>query len=233
MATLRTRWGEKRLLKKARGRTTRGDDTAEKAKTPAPEIDSIHTHTGGRLIPQHAIFELKTRSVHKKGSDQISDHLPRMWTAQIPFCILAFHESGLFKPEDITVQDVRERTAVWQDDNQKLLHQYGILLEKLVSLARDPAIGKYEVCSQQPGILEIREQGGKVSSPLPSPLIWIWADQDGSDSASSSHGVPVGAEASDADVAVHSDAEDDDLAEDFTACSDACEYCGRCSYKCR
>jgi hypothetical protein len=154
-----------------------------------------------------------------------------MWTAQIPFCILAFHESGLFKPEDITIQDVREKTAAWQDDNQALLRQFSSLLKRLVSLARDPNIGKYEVCSQQPGILEIFEQGGKVSSPLPSPLTWIWADQDGSDSASSFNGVSIGAEGSDADVATHSGAEDDDFPEDFTACSDACEYCGRCLYK--
>jgi hypothetical protein len=148
----------------------RGDDTAEKT---IPEIDNIHIRAAGQLISQHAIFELKTRSVNKKSSDQISDHLPRMWTAQIPFCILAFHESGLFKSEDITIQDVREKVAAWQEDNQKLLHQFSVLLKKLVSLARDPEIGKYEVCLQQPGILEIRKQGGKVSSPLPSPLTWI------------------------------------------------------------
>jgi hypothetical protein len=206
----------------------RGDDTAEKT---IPEIDNIHIRAAGQLIPQHAIFELKTRSVNKKSSDQISDHLPRMWTAQIPFCILAFHESGLFKSEDITIQDVREKVAAWQEDNQKLLHQFSVLLKKLVSLARDPEIGKYEVCLQQPGILEIRKQGGKVSSPLPGPLTRIWADQDGSDSASSFNGVSVGAEGSDADVAAHSGAEDDHFPEDFTACSDACEYCGRCLYK--
>jgi hypothetical protein len=114
-----------------------------------------------------------------------------------------------------------------------LLRRLSFLLEKLVSIARDPAIERYEVCVQQRGVLEICEPGGAVSSPLPSSLTWIWADRDGSDSGSSSNGVSIGTGAGDADVAAHSDADDDDVPEDFTACTDACDYCGRCSYKLR
>jgi hypothetical protein len=208
-----------------------GDDGDKARATPA--IDDVRIRSGGRLIPQHAIFELKTRGAHKKNEDQMADHLPRMWTAQIPFFILAFHDYGLFTPGNITVRDVRKSVTVWQDENQKLLRRLGVLLEKLVSMARDPEIGRYEVCLKQQGILEIREPGGTTFSPLPSPLTWIWADQDGSDTASNSSGVSVGAETSDADVAAHSDADDDDFPEDFTACSDTCGYCGRCSYKLR
>ena len=209
----------------------RGDD-GDKARATL-SIDNITTRNGGNLIPQHAIFELKTRGSHKKNEDQMTDHLPRMWTAQIPFFILAFHDYGLFTPENITVRDVRKSVTMWQDDNQKLLRRLGVLLEKLVSMARDPEVGRYEVCLKQQGILEIREPGGTTFPPLPSPLTWIWADQDGSDTASNSSGVSVGAETSDADVAAHSDADDDDFPEDFTACSDTCDYCGRCSYKLR
>lgn len=205
------------------------DDDAAQATL---SIDNIHTRSGGRLIPQHAIFELKTRGAHKKNEDQMADHLPRMWLAQIPFFILAFHEYGLFKPGDITVRDVRGDVASWQDENQKLLRRFGTLLGKLVSMARDPEIGKYEVYLQQRGVLEIRKQGGTVCSPLPSPLTWIRADQDDSESGSSSRSVSAGGEASDVDVAAHSDAnDDDDFPQDFTACSDVCDYCGRCSYK--
>lgn len=209
----------------------RGDEDDEARATP--EIDGVRVRSDGRLIPQHAIFELKTRGAHKKNEDQMADHLPRMWTAQIPFFILAFHAYGLFTPENITVQDVRKRVTVWQDENQELLRRLGILLEKLVSMARDPEVGRYEVCLKQQGILEIREPGGTTFSPLPSPLTWIWADQDGSDAASNSSGVSVGAGTSDADVAAHSDADDDDFPEDFTDCSETCNYCGRCSYKLR
>jgi hypothetical protein len=213
----------------------RGDvhDTAKTAPPAMLAIDNVRVRSGGRLIPQHAIFELKTRGAHKKDEDQMVDHLPRMWTAQTPFFILAFHEWGSFKPEDITVQDVRGKVSSWQDENQDLLRRFSALLDKLVAMARDPAIGKFEVCLQQRGILELRKQGGSVSSPLPSPLIWIWADQGDSDSDSSSRKAFVGAEDSDADFAAHSDADDDDFTENYTACSTACGYCGHCSYRLR
>ena len=199
------------------------------------EIDNISIRSGGKLIPQHTIFELKTRGVHKKNEDHMSDNLPRMWLAQIPFFILAFHHYGSFKPEDITVQDVRKEVAAWQGNNQALLHKLSVLLAKLVTIARDPDVQKYEVCVQKQGLLEIREQGGTVSSPLPSPLTWIWADHESEDddTKSNSDGISVGSETSDPDLIAHSDADDDDFVEDFTACSDACDYCGRCSYKTR
>jgi hypothetical protein len=102
-------------------------------------------------------------------------------------------------------------------------------------MARDPQIGKYEVCLQQPAILVIHEQGGTVCSPLPSPLTWIWANEEASGSSSDFDGVSVGAgaDAEDANVAAYSEADDDDFSEDFTACSGSCDHCGRCPYKCR
>ena len=208
------------------------DDTAKTAPRPTLAIDNVKVR-GGRLIPQQAIFELKTHGAHKKRVEQMSEHLPRLWVAHVPFFILAFHDYGLFKPENIVIQDVRKKVTVWQAENQILLRRLGVLLEKLVSMARDPDIDRFEVCLQQPGVLELREPGGKVFPPLPSPLTWIWADQGGSEYASDSSGVSVGAETSDADVAAHSGDDDDDFPEDFTACSDACGYCGQCSYKLR
>jgi hypothetical protein len=83
---------------------------------------------------------------------------------------------------------------------------------------------------RQQGILEIRKQGGEVSSPLASPLTWIWTDEDGSDSGSDSNGALIGAED---DKAAYSEGDDDDFPEDFTACSESCDYCGQCKYKLR
>lgn len=87
-------------------------DDNDAAAQPTLSMASIHTRSGARSIPQHGIFKLKTRGAHKKDQDQVADHLPRMWTAQTPFFILAFHEYGLFTPEDITVQDVRGDVAL-------------------------------------------------------------------------------------------------------------------------
>lgn len=194
------------------------------------EIDGIRVRSGGRLIPQHAVLELHTRSCNKRDEDHLSDNFPRLWLAQIPFLILAFHNRGLFESEDIIVRDVREDVEEWEDTNQELLRRLQTLLKKLVSLARDPDFGKYEVCLQQRGILEIRKQGGVVSSPLASPLTWIWTDQDDSGSDSDSSSVLEGAAH---DKAAYSDGDDDDFPEDFTACSESCDYCGQCKYKLR
>jgi hypothetical protein len=193
-------------------------------------IDGITVRHEGRLIPQHAILELHTRGSHKRAEDHLPESIPRLWLAQIPFFILAFHEWGLFKPEDITVKDARRDVKDWEGNNQDLLCKLGGLLKKLVSLARDPGFGKYEVCMRQQGVLEIRKQGGEVSSILASPLTWIWTDQDGSDSGSDSSDVLDGAAD---DKAVHSDDDDDVFPEDFTACSESCDYCGQCKYKLR
>jgi hypothetical protein len=182
-----------------------GFEKHESATRGTLAVDGTTSVNAGRLIPQHTILELHTRGSHKREEDHLSDTLPRLWLAQIPFFVLAFHEYGTFRPQDITVKD-------------------------LVSLARDPDFGKYEVCMQMPGVLEIRKQGGEVSSPLASPLTWIWTDQDGSGSESDSSGVLVGAED---DKATYSDGDDDDFPEDFTACSETCDYFGQCKYKLR
>jgi hypothetical protein len=86
-------------------------------------IDGIDVRNKGKLIPQHAIFELHTRSCNKRDEDHLSDTLPRLWLAQIPFSILAFHSRGVFEPEDITVTDVREAIEEWETVNQELLRR--------------------------------------------------------------------------------------------------------------
>jgi hypothetical protein len=207
-----------------------GFEKHESATRGTLAVDGTTSVNAGRLIPQHTILELHTRGSHKREEDHLSDTLPRLWLAQIPFFVLAFHEYGTFRPQDITVKDVREDVEEWENINQELLRKLQSLLKKLVSLARDPDFGKYEVCMQMSGVLEIRKQGGEVSSPLASPLTWIWTDQDGSGSESDSSGVLVGAED---DKATYSDGDDDDFPEDFTACSETCDYFGQCKYKLR
>lgn len=197
------------------------DDT--RAETLA--IDNVKVRRGGRMIPQHTIFELKTRGFHKKDEDHLADNLPRCWLAQIPFFVLALHEWGLFKPENISIQDVRPDVARWENSNKELLSRLECLLRKLIALARDDDFGKYEVCLRQPGALEIRKQGGAVSSPLRDPLIWT-ADEISSDTNAGGS-----AEDNESDAAAYSDDEDGEDRLDYTACTDSCGYCGRCFYK--
>lgn len=197
-------------------------------ETTLLEVDGLSVQRGGssQLIPQHAIFELKTRSIKKKDDDHLSGFLVRLWQAQIPWFIVALHEYGTFAPENITIKDVRGDVDTWQQDNQGLLRRYKALLKKLVELARDPTVGKYEVVCQQTGVLEIRKQGGTVLAPLPEPFASEWAGLDVSLSGSDK-GVGVGAEYDSDEVS--------DVASqgsvDYTACSaEDCGYCGHCRY---
>ncbi|KAK6440097.1 hypothetical protein LTR95_003680 [Oleoguttula sp. CCFEE 5521] len=198
-----------------------------------PEIEGLKVQRGGHLVSQSSIFELKTRSIYKKDEDHLSDNLPRLWLAQIPHLTLAFHEYGMFKPENISVREVHSELQQWQTDNADLLCRYGRLLKKLIALARDPNFGKYEVCYSTPGQLEVRHQGGTVFSPLSSKATEDWLSRDDVASDSDSSGIILGADENDSDGAALSDEDDDGFVLDYTVCSDACDYCGRCRYKSR
>lgn len=191
------------------------------------------TQKAGTPIPQSAIFDLKTRTIKRRDQvDEIlAEQIARYWVAQIPFFILAFHERGRFSPEDILVQDVRKDVDKWQNKHQSELRKLGVLLEKLVQLARDSVPDhKYEVVCQTPNALEIREQGGKVNGPLCEELRQVWLGSPaGSDADSEASGGARSESDEPDDEPAYSDA-DSDRSMDYTACDSECGYCGRCKY---
>lgn len=64
----------------------------------------------GQLIPQSAVFDLKTRRITRKDADILGEELPRLWISQIPNFVLAFHRFGVF--EEIQTLDTRERVRL-------------------------------------------------------------------------------------------------------------------------
>lgn len=210
-----------------------GGRNVESGRRAGLAIPDISTREGGALIPQHAIVDLKTRSI--KTRDQVDEifaaQIARYWIAQIPFFILAFHERGRFSPEDILVQDIRGEVDKWQDNHHGELRKLGVLLKKLIQLARHSvAERKYEVVCSSPQCLEIRRQGGEVNGPLCEDMREIWLGSLDSPPASdaeseASAGAHVSFDGSDDDAA-YSDAE----SLDYTACGLDCGYCGRCKY---
>jgi hypothetical protein len=69
---------------------------------------SLKLIQGQCSVPQYAVFDLKTRSIKRKKDDcTLADQLPRLWIKQIPFFILAHHDRGLFKSEEITIRDIK------------------------------------------------------------------------------------------------------------------------------
>ncbi|KAJ5823470.1 hypothetical protein N7447_005810 [Penicillium robsamsonii] len=123
----------------------------------------------GRRIPQCAIFDLKTRSHHKKSHNTLEEELPRLWISQTPNFVLAHHTAGRFK--DIQVQDVRDNVKQWEEIQQPALTKFASLLQMIVAFARSADDGKLEIDREEgEQVLNLRRQGGVVKGVL-SPAV--------------------------------------------------------------
>ncbi|KAK4552284.1 hypothetical protein LTR86_010454 [Recurvomyces mirabilis] len=198
-----------------------------------PELTRLSMQQGGRPVLQEAIFDLKTRSARRTLDDVLGEELPRLWLTQIPNFILAFHDRGTF--HDIRVQDVRKEVRDWEKQNQDTLQQFAALLRKLVDHIRDSTDGRCEVRCKQIGVLEVRTQLDDAPVGLSKELHDVWTRGPWSPPTSDDESVGGGAVASTSDndsaddgVAVDIASFSDDDSVDFTACSTACEYCGKC-----
>ncbi|KAI9712048.1 MAG: hypothetical protein M1820_001757 [Bogoriella megaspora] len=195
-----------------------------------------------RNIPQEALFDLKTRSTRKIDDDIMIDELPRLWVAQIPNFILAFHDSGVFR--DIRTIHVRDQVSEWEADNQAVLGHLAALIQKLATFVRERPEDTIEVRSDGIDTLEIREfvadEDDFRPTALPPDLQALWigeqsdTDRPGNldefnlDEFDNDHGgVDVTEQGLESEE--YSDSEESD--KDYTACSaSTCGYCGHCSY---
>ena len=110
-----------------------------------PGTQPLRISSAGIKIPQCSIFDLKTRSVKRKVDEQetFDIELPRMWLAQIPNFVLAYHEHGTF--QDINVQDVRQKLSQWETEMAASLQSFKKLLHKIIELARSNKDGRLEI----------------------------------------------------------------------------------------
>lgn len=186
---------------------------------PPANKNSLNVVHGGQQIPRAAVFDLKTRSIRKKDQDTLSEELPRLWVAQVPNFILAYHTSGIF--EEIQTRNIHHEVEDWERENEDTIRRFAVLLRKIVAFARSTADRKIEVRSSEVNVLELREQTEDVRQTLPAVVEARWINGNPHGSASSSD---------------ESEPEDfldwDEGSEkDFTACSaEECGYCGHCSY---
>lgn len=194
--------------------------------TMLPDHDGISMQQGGKVIPQKAIFDIKTRSHKKKSEDILGGELDRLWVRQIPNFIMAYHQHGNFN--DIEVKDVRKQILQWENDHVDELRVLSALVAEIVSYARHHPDEAFEVCSQQQGVLEMRKLDGSFPRVMPEDLKLAWggAESDGGSDSSESQGDQAGSDA-EGGVDVDSDVEGDP---DYTACTEDCGYCGRCKY---
>ncbi|KAK8013230.1 hypothetical protein PG991_009501 [Apiospora marii] len=189
----------------------------------------LKTKNAGTKVDQSQIFDLKTRSFRRKvNQDTLSDEMPRLWVSQIPNFILAYHTNGLF--DDIRVQNVRAEVAAWETEQLPVLARLAALLHHIRELVRDdnPA-HKLELChtADKPGTLQVRQQLADAGDALSEEIKRRWL----SAGAAGMFGEKAGGSSvgSDTDSDSGISFGDNDDKEDFTACSDACGYCGFCA----
>lgn len=202
-------------------------------------VKSSRFKTGGKRIPQSAIFDLETRSIKKRdlGHDTLSEELPRLWVRQISNFIVAYHKAGTF--EDIRVRDVSEDVRQWQEDEQPALRRYAALLKLLISLARSSEDSTLELSREEGSSeLHLRKPCGEAQPCLPQDLQAKWTvDDSGVNGPNEGHqsddeffSCPdVESPDDDLESLGYWDDEESDL--DYTACSASdCGYCGHCKY---
>jgi hypothetical protein len=189
---------------------------------------SVKVERGGSEVPQHAIFDLKTRSGKHKTNIDMTDIYPQLWIKQVPNFIVAYHDgAGLF--QDIRVQDVRADVKNWEQDNIDAIRRLAALLMDIVTFARESK-ELLEVYSPGANLLEIRKQYGEGKHALPNILRDEWAretEANVSDLVDDGHTMG-GGYASDNDGWKAGSDEDEP---DYTSCSaEDCGYCGKCTY---
>ncbi|MBE3048230.1 hypothetical protein IMZ48_38145 [Candidatus Bathyarchaeota archaeon] len=209
-------------------------------KAADTSTSTIAVTKAGSPPPQSSLFDLKTRSEHRKSDDLLGAQLPRLWRSQIPNFVLAFHERGTF--HDVSIQNVRDRINEWERENAEGIAVLVALLQRLVAVVGSSPGGKVEVCATVGSEIEVREQlpdAGEAFSPAVREKWEGWLEKARGESAvalGSSSEYGGGSE----EVGRHSSGEEDpsnlnysdaESPDDFTACSaDACGYCGRCTY---
>ncbi|KAH7394504.1 hypothetical protein BKA66DRAFT_410580 [Pyrenochaeta sp. MPI-SDFR-AT-0127] len=196
--------------------------------------EAIVIKRGGSKVPQHSIFDLKTRSGRYNREIDMNDIYPLLWIKQIPNFIIAYHDGrGMF--HDIRVQDVKKDVQIWARNNANAIHRLSTLLHKIIEITKNDEKGLLEVHFSGEGGLEIWSQHGEGVHALPAELMKKWAgnatvlestgcgasENDGKDEK---HGA-----GHDSDRGWKADWDDEDP--DYTACTaEDCGYCGKCTY---
>jgi len=141
--------------------------------------NNLSLQHAGEVIPQRALFDLKTRTIKIKQSGDIpvEDFLHRLWVNQTPNFIIAFHTYGKFEKKDIHIVDVRTKLVEWEAENANVLSKLGGLLHKLIDIAKENGKSRFEVRRVDKGPLQLWSEVPKWSA-LPPELKELWGVKD-------------------------------------------------------
>lgn len=180
-------------------------------------------------IPQSQILEIKTRTLWKKGKeDTVVEELPKLWLAQVPNFVVAYHDRGRFEP-NIQVQNVRQLVDDWERTSKRDLACLAALLHRIVGMVGGREDKKLELCRTGMGGLEIREQLVDAGEMLSEETKMKW--MDGGKPAQAAGKLTKEDEKSVVSGGALLDIADEvggEEEKDWTLCSAECGYCGRC-----
>jgi hypothetical protein len=176
----------------------------------------LKVRSAGEVVKQELVFDIKTRSIKKKGQNILAEELPRLWARHITKFVLAYHTSGVF--DEIEVKDIRKDVEEWERTHNRELSKLAAVIHNIIAEVRKRPEAKLELCFDGSSRLEFREQGPGAGDALSAETKALWAKTAADDQ--------VDVEQVDVDQADLSWAADDD----FTACTEACGYCGQCTY---
>ncbi|KAF1974110.1 hypothetical protein BU23DRAFT_579864 [Bimuria novae-zelandiae CBS 107.79] len=178
----------------------------------------------GAVVPQHTVFDLKTRSGKYRKEIDMEEMYPQLWIKQIPNFVVAYHDGyGTFPLHDIHVKQVQANVQAWERQNEAAIRRLAVLLNKFVEIAKKEGPGLLEAYCPSVDRLEIRRQHGEGVHALPPELMARWTVEldlsDHEHDHESEHG----------GVQLSYDS-DSDSEKDLTACGEDCGYCGKCTY---
>ena len=192
------------------------EDSSVSASDSAIATHGLSVRSGGSLVNQSRLFDLKTRSSWKRNEDIMEEQLPRLWARQIPNIILAYHNRGQF--DDIEVHHISDKVKEWERDHRRDLAKLAALVHHVSDLLREGPHQKIELRYDGQSALEVRETLPDAVDALSPEVKALWIAEG------SIEGGKVLNEAGSNTLLEWKEKTSDD----FTACSGSCGYCGLC-----
>ncbi|KAF7561336.1 hypothetical protein G7046_g2808 [Stylonectria norvegica] len=193
----------------------------------SPEFKVVE---GGEVIPQEAVFDLKTRAHYKVDDDTLGDQLPRLWVAQVEQLIVAYHKHHKF--EQIDTKNVKDDVEGWEEGNQVSLVRLVALLQLIIAQAKKSEEKKIEIVVSPGDCFEIRKQLPDAGSVLSDSVRAEWSSWLERGSGTKRQNSPYDDPEDYSDYeGPPSGSDSDDSFKDLTACDKECGYCGKCPYE--
>ncbi|PGH11550.1 hypothetical protein AJ79_04808 [Helicocarpus griseus UAMH5409] len=133
---------------------------------------TLEAQHAGFDVPQEAIFDLKTRVWRKKVD--MKEALPRLWARQIQNFVVAHHDGGVFRQDDIHIKKMKRGIETWEKENETVLLRLAKVFGNLINCIKESKAKNLLIHRNQKGPLELWETSESSRSALPTTLCAKW-----------------------------------------------------------